>query len=145
MKYAWVENGVIRDLTKKPPAEVFHQYVAALYDQQVPNEARQGDGWANGVLTPQVDPVPTVPVPTYRQVVSYPEFQFLFTAAERTAIAASGDSGVASVRTILADPRTVEIDLTKSYIVEYFDLLDMLVLITKARKNRMLAGRFPKD
>lgn len=145
MKYAWVEAGVIRDMTKGDPAMIFHPDVAAYYSQQVPNAARVGDAWDGTVLTPKVDPVPVVVAPTYRQLVSHMEFQFLFTAAERNAISASNDVGVVNVRNILADTRTNEIDLTKPYIIDYFELLETLTLVTKARKNRMLSGRFPRD
>lgn len=145
MKYAWVENGVIRDLTRKDPVTVFHPAIAALYTEQVPNAAQPGDDWDGTTLTPKVVPAPSAAPPTFRQLVTYMEFQFLFTAAERNAIVASADAGVVNVRSILADARTLEIDLTKLYIVDYFELLETLNLITRARKNRMLAGRFPRD
>jgi len=145
MKYAWVENGIIRDLSKANPTEVFHPDVAALYTEQVPNGARRGDAWDGTVLTPAIDPEPPALPPIARSVVNAVEFQFLFTATERAAIAASADTGVASVRGLLADPRLQQVDLGKAYIADYLDLLDQLTLITKVRKNKILAGRFPRE
>ena len=145
MKYAWVEGGFIRDLSKADPAMVFHPDVAIFYTEQVPNAARIGDGWDGTTLTPRADPVVPTPSATYRTVVTAPEFQFLFTAAERTAIASSVDPEVVNTRAILADTRLLEVDLTKPYIVEYLNTLDTLALITKPRKTRVLNGRFPKE
>lgn len=145
MKYAWVEGGFIRDLSKADPTMVFHPDVAANYTEQVPNAARVGDGWDGTTLTPKADPIAPAPSATYRTVVTATEFQFLFTAAERTAIASSVDPEVVNTRALLLDPRMLEVDLAKPYIVEYFNTLDTLALITKARKTRMLNGRFPKE
>ena len=43
MKYAWIENTVIRDLTAGDPLDVFHPDIATLFDTQVPDEAESGD------------------------------------------------------------------------------------------------------
>ena len=146
MKFAWVEFEAIRDLTKHDPFTIFTPDVAALYNQQVPNSAKQGDGWDGAVLTPAVPPTPAAPAPPpFRQLLSAMEFQFLFTNAERIAVAAAVDVSIVSMRGILADPRSDVFDLTANYIVDYFDTLQTAGLITAARKNKMLAGKFPKN
>ena len=146
MKYAWVENAVIRDLVRVDPTTIFVAEVAALYNQQVPNSARQGDGWDGTTLTPAADPdPPPAVVPTFPQQISWTEFQFLFTNAERIAIAASADVNIVSMRSVLTDPRTTRVDLTANYIVDYFDALQAATLITGPRKNKMLLGKFPKN
>lgn len=145
MKYAWVENGAIRDLVKVDPTTIFVTEVAALYDQQVPNSARRGYLWDGTTLTPIADPAPpSAAAETFPLQLSWTEFQFLFTNAERIAIAASADVNIVSMRGVLADSRTTRIDLTANYIVDYFDSLQTANLITGPRKNRMLLGKFPK-
>lgn len=146
MKYAWVEFGVIRDLTKHDPFTIFTPDIAALYNQQVPSSAKQGDGWDGAVLTPAVPPIPPAPVPAaFRQQLSAMEFQFLFTNTERIAVAAAVDVNIVSMRNILTDARSNVFDLTANYLVDYFDALQAAGLITQARKNKMLAGKFPKN
>lgn len=51
MKYAWVKNGVICDIAWATPDEIYHPDVAKFYDTQVPDDAKTGDNWINGVLT----------------------------------------------------------------------------------------------
>lgn len=56
MKYAWIENGRIRDITPTDPFNWHHPDVAKFYDTQVPDEAKNGDFWENGQLKPFVPP-----------------------------------------------------------------------------------------
>ena len=51
MKYAWIENGVVRDIAWAAPDEIYHSDVAVLYSTQVPDNAETGDSWVNDVLT----------------------------------------------------------------------------------------------
>jgi len=51
MKYAWIENGKVRDIAPGNPTEFYHPDVAAFYDTQVPDNAASGDSWVNNVLT----------------------------------------------------------------------------------------------
>lgn len=60
MKYAWIENGQIRDVAWTDPEKIYHPDIAKLYDTQVPDDAANGDGWVNGQL---VKPVPLPPPP----------------------------------------------------------------------------------
>ena len=72
MKYAWIENGVIRDLCAAHPSTLFTPAVAALYSVVVPSDAASGDAWNGTNLTKSVpfvpDPMPEVPEPTPKPV-----------------------------------------------------------------------------
>lgn len=59
MKFAWIENGRIKDIAPGNPAEFYHPIVAAHYDTEVPDEAAAFDYYENGVLTKYV--APTIP------------------------------------------------------------------------------------
>lgn len=62
MKYAWIENDIIRDIAHSNPAEIYHPDVAVFYNTQVPDNAVNGDGWINDKLIkpkPQPEPMPT--------------------------------------------------------------------------------------
>lgn len=50
MKYAWLENGKIKDIAWQNPHEIFHVDVAKFYTSQVPDDAVNGDGFVNGVI-----------------------------------------------------------------------------------------------
>lgn len=66
MKYAWIENNIIRDVTQHidvDPSQLYHPDIAKFYDTEVPNEAQNGDGWVDGVLVPKPAPTPE-PEPT---------------------------------------------------------------------------------
>lgn len=64
MKYAWIEDGRIRDICQGgDPAVCYHPDVAKFYDTQVPNNAVNGDGWINGQLVKPEPPPPAPPAP----------------------------------------------------------------------------------
>lgn len=63
MKYAWVENNVIRDVAWSDPSLIYHPDVAKFYDTEVPDDAANGDGWVNGALVKPVPPPPPPPAP----------------------------------------------------------------------------------
>ena len=80
MKYAWIENGKIRDVAHSNPSEIYHPDVAKFYDTQVPDNAVNGDGWVNGALTKPDPPTPFVAV---RQWTTN-DFRAGMTLAEKT-------------------------------------------------------------
>jgi len=80
MKYAWIENGKIRDIAHSNPAEIYHPDVAAFYNTQVPDDAANGDGWVNGAL---VKPEPPAPFVAVRQWTA-DNFRTGMTLAEKT-------------------------------------------------------------
>lgn len=63
MKYAWIENGQIRDVAWTDPDKIYHPDVAKFYDTQVPDDAANGDGWVNGQLVKPTPPAPPAPAP----------------------------------------------------------------------------------
>lgn len=67
MKWAWVENDIIRDVAHDTPSEIYHPDVAALYTVQVPDDACNGDGWVKGqLIKPNVpEVIPPVPPRTW--------------------------------------------------------------------------------
>jgi len=63
MKYAWIENGKVRDVAHSNPSEIYHPDVAKFYDTEVPDDAANGDGWVNGALVKPEPPAPPAPAP----------------------------------------------------------------------------------
>jgi hypothetical protein len=60
MKYAWIEESKIRDICQGgDPTIHYHPDVAVFYDTQVPDDAQNGDGWANGQVVKSVVQAPT--------------------------------------------------------------------------------------
>lgn len=61
MKWAWIEDDRVRDIAPGEPSNWYHPDVAVFYDTEVPDEAENGDGWVDGVLTkrpiPELGPV----------------------------------------------------------------------------------------
>lgn len=148
MKYAWIENDRIRDISPGNPAECYTPEIAAHYSTEVPDDAqngwiKDGDTWA-APPTPPVPPEPEPPEP----VVMYPkitpvQFKMLFTSAERIAIKAAKttDPVLEDAFEILEDPRLTEVDLG---INSNQDLLLYMVsngLITDARRMEILTGK----
>lgn len=84
MKYAWIENGRIRDLTPSDPFNWHHPDVAKFYDTQVPDEAENGDFWDEpGVLRKPPVPVYVEPEPAPRQWTA-DDFRSGMSLAEKT-------------------------------------------------------------
>lgn len=81
MKYAWVENNVIRDVAWSDPFLIYHPDVAKFYDTEVPDDAANGDGWVNGALVKPVPPPPPPPAPRQWTVA---DFRSGMSLAEKT-------------------------------------------------------------
>lgn len=81
MKYAWVENNVIRDVAWSDPSLIYHPDVAKFYDTEVPDDATNGDGWVNGAL---VKPVPLPPLPPAPRQWTTADFRSGMSLAEKT-------------------------------------------------------------
>lgn len=113
MKFAWVENNVIRDVCHGNPIELYHPDVAAFYTAEVPDDAANGDGWDGETLTkpePMQPSDPPAPVPPKLSPV---EFKLLFTSAERIAIKTLRvtDPVVDDFFELLDDPRLTGVNL----------------------------------
>lgn len=142
MKYAWLESTTIRDICSGNPAESYHPDIAILYDTQVPDEAQQGDTFADGVLTPKpvpdyVAPEPVAPKPPKVSVI---EYKMLFTSAERIATKASVDPVIVDLQELMNDPRTVNVDLSLQSISDALDYMTFIGLIAAGRKSEILTG-----
>jgi hypothetical protein len=84
MKYAWIEDGRIRDMTPTDPFNWHHPDVAKFYDTQVPDEAENGDFWDEpGVLRKPPVPVYVEPAPAPRQWTA-DDFRSGMSLAEKT-------------------------------------------------------------
>lgn len=144
--YTWVQDGVIRDISKKDPEKVFTPEVAALYDQQVPDKAKPGDLWDGTTWTPAADilPVPIV-IPPVRPTVSLLDFTFLFTAAEFKAIRANKTDAIEQSVLRLESPQASFIDLGKPYVLVYLEALVAASILTNARVSKILTGKFPSE
>ena len=144
--YAWVQDGVIRDISKKGPEKVFTPEVAALYDQQVPDKVKPGDLWDGTTWTPAADilPVPIV-IPPVRPTVSLLDFTFLFTAAEFKAIRANKTEAIEQSVLRLESPQASFIDLGKPYVLVYLEALVAASILTNARVSKILTGKFPSE
>lgn len=80
MKYAWIENGKVRDVAQGDPSKIYHPSVAAHYTTQVPDGAAHGDGWVNGQL---VKPTVVSPDSTARKWTEQ-DFRSGLSLAEKT-------------------------------------------------------------
>lgn len=127
MKYAWIENGKVRDVAHDEPTKIYHPDVAKFYDTQVPDNAVNGDGWVNGAL---VKPVVIEPTPAARQWTA-DNFRTGMTLAEKT----KWDSDSAP------EIKTVKSELPKE-LAGATELLDFLVsssVISAETKAKILA------
>ena len=83
MKYAWIQDGRIRDIAIADPESIYHPDVAIFYDTQVPDEAKNGDFWTNGFLVAQ--PVAPTPQPVeFARKWTADSFRSKMTLAEKT-------------------------------------------------------------
>lgn len=81
MKFAWIENGKIRDIAHDDPAAIYHPDVAAYYTTQVPDTAENGDLW-DGVNATK-PPVVEAPTPTAPKLWQQADFRSAMTLAEK--------------------------------------------------------------
>ena len=127
MKYAWIENNMVRDVAHDEPSKIYHPDVAVFYSTQVPDDAVSGDGWVNGVL---VKPTPFVsPAPAREWTAD--NFRAGMTLTEKT----KWDNDSAP------EIKTVKAELPKQ-LASATELLDFLVasnVITEASKTKILA------
>lgn len=144
MKFAWIENSVIRDIATGDPAELYHPDVAVHYRTKVPDDAAAGDRWENGTL---IKPEVVVPPPPEPEVPVFPkvspiEFKLLFTPQERVAIKAvrATDPMVADFYEIVEDPRLTHVDLGLGSVQQALGYLTQLGLLAPGRMEEILTG-----
>lgn len=106
MKWAWVENDVIRDVAHDTPSEIYHPDVAALYTVQVPDEACNGDGWVKGQL---VKPdVPEVIPPVFPRTWDCEAVRAGLTLSEKVVWDTDGKPEVVTAKLEFATPQLIE-------------------------------------
>ncbi len=141
--YAWIENGIIRDIAHAAPEGLYHPDIAVHYDTEVPADAENGDTFEDGVLTkrpiPEPAPAPE-PVAAKPPKVSVIEYKMLFTSMERIAVKASADPVIVDLQELMNDPRTVNVDLSLQSISDALDYMTALGLIGAGRKAEILTG-----
>lgn len=128
MKYAWIENGKVRDVAHSNPAEIYHPDVAVHYNTQVPDDAANGDGWVNGAL---VKPEPAPPASPAPRQWTADNFRTSMTLVEKT----KWDNNSAP------EIITVKAELPKE-LAAATELLDFLVasnVISQATADKILA------
>ena len=143
-KFAWVINGTIKDVCQGDPASSYTPDVAAHYSAQVPDNARNGDGWDGSTLTPATPP--GAAVATTSKVLSRVQFMLLFTPAERVAIRTkvadtnSPDAVLNDWWAILNDPQLEGVDLHGAACAASLSYLVSVNLLTTQRRAAILAS-----
>ena len=138
MKLAWIEGGKVRDVCPGDPASSYTPDIAAHYSAQVPDNAKNGDGWDGATLTPYTPPTPSTVVET--KVLTRVQFMLLFTSAERIGIRASTDAGVVDWMMILNDPQFEGVDLHGAACGNALSYLVSKSLLTADRRTAILAN-----
>ena len=147
MKYAWIENNVIRDIASGDPSDTYHPNIAALYSVKVPDEASNGDSFADGYWSARVveDSTTVVekPAAVIPPKVTPLQYKLLFTPMERVAInsAKGSDPLLEDLFSILDDLRLTEVDLALASTQESLDYLEYKGLLASGRKAEILTGQ----
>jgi hypothetical protein len=142
MKYAWIENNVIRDIANGNPDELFHADIAKYYDTEVPDDVLNGATLVNGAW---VNPAPVEyaapeAMPKEAPKVSPIEFKLLFSPTERVAIKTSIDPIVQDFYEITNDARLTYIDLGLKSTKDAIAYLVNIGILTKDRADVILSG-----
>ena len=83
MKFAWIEDGKVRDVAHSDPNDIYHPDVAKFYDTQVPDDAANGDGWVNGQLVKPPKPEDMPPPPPQPPMWTADDVRLGLTLAEK--------------------------------------------------------------
>lgn len=137
-KFAWLENGRLRDVCAGNPAELYHPDIAVFYSEIVPDDAENGDEWDGETLTkpePIATPEPSAPAPSVIDVVT---FKLLFTAPERVAIKSSTDPIVQDFYELIQDTRLQNVDLGLQSTIDALEYLESEGLISAGRADEIL-------
>lgn len=134
MKYAWIENEVIRDICQGNPEELYHPDIAKFYTTVVPDDAVNGDGWVNGKLIKPVVVEPVVVPPKISTVA----FRGLFTIAEEIAITKSIDEVVVVLWSRFTDPKLETVDMALASVDYALDYLTTSGILADGRKAEIL-------
>jgi hypothetical protein len=146
MRSAWIENDIIRDIAPDAnPQNWYTPDIAAHYNTPVPDNAKNGDSFAGGVLTPRPVPVyvaPSAPAAPTTTVMKAVLWYNCFTPTEAKAIKASTDPLVEEfyfrLQQLIAAGETIDTSLTS--VQEGVDYLVSQSIITLARAPQILLG-----
>jgi hypothetical protein len=130
MKYAWIENGKVRDVAHSDPSKIYHPDVAVFYDTLVPDDAVNGDGWVDGQL---VKPEPPPPEPEPARTWSTSNVRNSLTLAEKVKWDNDSAPEIVTVKAELAGSKAL---------AEITELLQFLVdtnVISQASMDKVLA------
>lgn len=129
MKFAWIENGKVRDVAHDEPSKIYHPDVAAFYSTEVPDNAENGDGWVDGQL---VKPEPVVPeTPPRTWTVS--DVRAGLTLAEKVKWDSDSAPEVVTAKQEMATPQLV------AHTTEVLDMLVGASVISQASADKVLA------
>jgi hypothetical protein len=134
MKYAWIQNEVIRDIC--PDADPYNCYtneVAALYNTLVPDEAQNGDGWVDGQLVPKPVPPPQPPPPTPPQTWNDASVRAGLTLTDKTRWDNNDTQEIVTAKIEFQTPQE------RPYTTELLDYLVASNSISQVSKDRVLA------
>lgn len=143
-KFAWVENGIIRDVCMGIPGDLYHPDVAKLYTSTVPDNSSNGDLWDGTILTKKAIPVPIAVPPT----ITKTHFLLAFTSAERIKARSlrATDAVLDDFWMILDTADTVNLALPSvqngiEYTLNAVRTAGLTTLNIPARKAEILAGK----
>lgn len=130
MKYAWIENEKVRDISPGNPFEWYHSEIASFYNTEVPDDAENGDGWINDTL---VKPGPiSDPTPAPRRW-NVDDIRSNLTLSEKVTWDSTSDAHVVTAKIEMA---------TSKGVADTTAILEMLVtanIISQASMTKILA------
>lgn len=134
MRKAWIEDDRIRDLAPgSDPFDWYHPDVAKFYDTEVPDNAENGDGFKNGVLTKRPVSPPPPPVPPAPRTWTADSIRAGMTLGERVKWDNNSAPEIVTAKVEMAAPQEL------AHTTEVLDLLLVANLISQATKDKILA------
>lgn len=134
MKYAWIENEVIRDICPvEDPYSCYTPEIASNYTTPVPDTATNGDGWVNGQVVPKPIPAPApAPLPAPR-TWSIGSVRSGLTLGDKTKWDSDATPEIVTAKAEFQTPQEL------AYTTELLDYLVASQSITVASKDKVLA------
>lgn len=132
MKYAWIENELIKDICQSGnPDDFYTPEVAIYYNTLVPDEAQNGDGWVDGQWIPAPPPPPPPPPPP--QTWNNDSVRAGLTLADKTRWDNNDTQEIVTAKVEFSTPQQ------RPYTTELLDYLVASQSISQVSKNRVLA------
>lgn len=105
MKYAWIEDGKVRDVCHGNPNDCYHEDIATLYNTMVPDDAVNGDGWVNNQLVKPV--VSNEPATTPERTIDISQIRLNLTLAEKVKWDNDSTPEIITAKVEFANNRTI--------------------------------------